>query len=727
MAYTSIINAKPCLTSSMSNSSHLSQQSHSQLFFSNILCLYLLYIVPSIIWSLFRSSCFSVLILILASIITFMLYKEGFRDITACFAVTTLFLANCLECFECPLTTISGIFILVGTSCLTSNNKLVHAYTIILCLFTNFLDTGRVFGFEQLEAGLQGIQKMSFLRLVQTIGFFYIMKRKEQNLHKRLLEALQAHETASSQLADVNKFKTTFLSCFSHEVRNPLNVLNGSIELLLRSIKEKTLCSILEGAKLSADVLLKLVNNILDASNIQTDKFELHGGFHNLREVISQLVNMKLEAINQKKLTLQVYIDKQIPEEVYTDASRLLQILLNLVSNAIKFSKEGQLVQVYLTWLNQDAPKVQLLEVSKDNPYIRRSQSPNSRASYTTLTSPTSASPERLPSHFRRNSSEQWLNFGTVPVNKTVFEPSEVLETSALEWNKKKQMNTLKLDTLLKKVSMEEINSACEQMRHKYTIIDTNIPKSLQNFDTKGCENQSKSGILKVEVTDQGCGITPEDQNMLFEMFTQVDSSITRKNGGIGLGLWVTKQIIEKSGGKIKLYSDENMGSTFVFYTPISPPEDSLQGYASLQDGFTRANPSKIHALVVDDIKFNRELLKMLLEAEGVVVHTVDNGLEAVKAYEEKPGDFYDLILTDLQMPIMDGVTSSREIREIQKREGRKEIDIYIVSGNCGENEIRECMDPLRGIGAKDFLKKPVSAKVLKSIIKRKVAKQLSL
>lgn len=580
----------------------------------------------------------------------------------------------------------------------------MHAYNIFLAFLGVMAQTRKVNAFDCYDNNSGEFQKICMFRIIQAAIFFTVIKNKEVNLHKKFVELTQTNTCVNRQLEVTKDFKSDFLSCFSHEVRNPLNALHGSIDVLRRNIKEKSLDPILQGAKLSADVLLKLVNNILDASNIQADKFELNRSFYNLREIVNQLIHMTLESINQKKLTLQVYVDKHIPEEINTDASRLLQLMLNLLSNAVKFSEEGKLIQIYLTWQEYETSKTDLLELGKDNPFSRKLARKTSNSSAPSPLSPVSST---------KSSASKFRLYERVG-----SEPSEVLETSSAEWTHKKSINTSKLDVPFKKVSINEINFSCEQIRNRYTVIDTNVGASLQNLEKSSVYRLNKPGYLKVEISDQGCGIAKQDQDRMFELFTRTDSSITRKHGGIGLGLWVTKQIIEKTGGEIKLYSEEGLGSTFVFYTPIYPPEDSIIHSRSMHEYPQRKKEFKLTALVVDDIKFNREFLQLLLEAEGIEVHTAGNGLEALNAYKNNN---YDVIFTDLQMPEMDGLTSCREIRAIQKKEGRKEVDIYIVSGNCGDADVRECMDPIRGIGAKDFMTKPINVSALKTIVRRKV------
>jgi len=620
---------------------------------------------------------------------------------------------------------------LAGIAFLYTANRKIHVCNVSLCLLMNFILTNKAIKLGFYENQIEVFLKIGYFRIIQIFALFYIAKINETklleaynilraseiNINTKLTDTYKKLETMTAQLNDIGKFKATFLSCFSHEVRNPLNILIGSIDILLNNITEKSLSQILQGAKFSSELLLRLVNNVLDASNIQTDKFELSYGFHSLRSIVTHVVQLSLDQLKHKRLTLQVYIDKKIPEEVYMDAGRFLQLLINLVSNSIKFSEEGQLIQVYLTWHHQNTPRPELLEIDSANPFVKRLRSGKNSIS---LTSSPTESPLKM---LKKTSQDQWLGFGS----KSTSESSEVVEVSSAEWTQRKCINTSKLDTPLKKISMGEINSSCEKVRHKYNVIDTNIQGTMNHFEVKGSHRQNKPGILKVEVSDQGCGISKEDQCMLFELFTQVDSSITRRNGGIGLGLWVTKQIIEKAGGEIKLYSEERRGTTFVFYIPLNPstpPDDSMLFGNPFSELQTQSRESKLKALVADDIKFNRDLLKMMLEEEGVEVHLVQNGLEAVQVYKENPGDYFDFILTDIQMPLMDGVTAARQIRSYQRAEGRKEIDIYIVSGNCSENEVNECLDPSKGIGAKDFLVKPIKNESLKNIVKRRLKRR---
>jgi len=627
-----------------------------------------------------------------------------------CFKITVYILVNYLESLDNHSRS-SGLFLYVGIGLIFSSNLYVHVYNILVCTLANFAHIKRNSRLHFFDSYSENIDFYSFVHMAQIYALFYLMKRREYLTTKDLESSNKTIENLNRQLSDVGKFKATFLSCFSHEVRNPLNILTGSIDVLFKTVKEKHLSQILQGAKLSADLLLKLVNNVLDAANLQTDKFELNYSQNNVRGVIAHLVHMSLESLNNKKMTLQVHVDKQIPEEVNIDAPRILQLLINLLSNSIKFSEDGQLVQIYFSWHNQCSLKSELLELDVLHPSTKRLSS--LIRSYSNPNSLTTS--PGLPLSPRYNYQDSLQEFGQ----------REEIETSNCEWTLKKGINTSKLETPLKKISMGEINSSCEKLRHKYTIIDTNAYNSLQSFDTKTFCRSNKPGYLKVEISDQGCGISKEDQAMLFELFTPVDSSITRKNSGVGLGLWVTKQIIEKMGGEIKLYSEEQKGSSFVFYIPVVPAEETMLTMASFYEYSMKPKSSKLRALIVDDIKFNRDLLKIMLENEGVEVVIAENGLEAVNIYKNNTGDFFDFILTDLQMPIMDGVTASREIRSFQRLYGRKEVEIYIISGNCSETEIRECTDPSRGIGARDFLQKPVNNSAIKNIVRKRLKRTL--
>jgi two-component system sensor histidine kinase/response regulator len=174
-------------------------------------------------------------------------------------------------------------------------------------------------------------------------------------------------------------------------------------------------------------------------------------------------------------------------------------------------------------------------------------------------------------------------------------------------------------------------------------------------------EQTEKEVVLHFSVIDTGIGMTPDQQNRLFQLFSQADSSITRKYGGTGLGLSICKRLVEMMGGEIRAESAYGQGSSFHFTLPqkIGNPPAQHEDSASMDEDVKRLQGCKI--LLVEDNKINQELAELMLTRQGIEVHVVDNGKEALSALDEQE---FDGVLMDIQMPVMDGYTACATIRE---------------------------------------------------------------
>jgi signal transduction histidine kinase len=212
---------------------------------------------------------------------------------------------------------------------------------------------------------------------------------------------------------------------------------------------------------------------------------------------------------------------------------------------------------------------------------------------------------------------------------------------------------------------------------------------------------------------DTGIGIGPDRQRTIFESFTQADGSMTRKYGGTGLGLTITKQLAELLGGKLTVISEVGQGSTFTLMIPAgldTTKEQSLD-VDSLVEPLNRNNKHLMqtcfsgHILIAEDIDTNQKVIKRLLEKHGATVTIVENGQEAVTA---ALAHSYDLILMDIQMPVMNGYEATRTLR-------KKEITTPIVAltAHAMKGDEKKCLDA----GCDDYLSKPVDSNRLEQIL----------
>jgi PAS domain S-box-containing protein len=209
--------------------------------------------------------------------------------------------------------------------------------------------------------------------------------------------------------------------------------------------------------------------------------------------------------------------------------------------------------------------------------------------------------------------------------------------------------------------------------------------------------------VLHFCVRDNGIGISSEHQERLWVAFEQADNSITRAHGGTGLGLSITRHIVEKMGGNIAVESELGQGSVFAFTISVSYEENSEPDTPLHFDKL-----EGVHALIVDDVEINREILFSLLEDTGLILETAENGLEAVQRFTQNG---YDLVLMDLHMPVMDGYEAARQIRAMNQS-----VRIVAVTADTGGAVVARCLEA----GMNAHMGKPVEYNtLLKTIVRQ--------
>ena len=398
-------------------------------------------------------------------------------------------------------------------------------------------------------------------------GLVLVWNRKQAKFIDQLERAKKKAELANLQLEkarqeaeQANETKSSFVANISHEIRTPMNGVLGMCELLRTTQLDGSQQEYLKLATKSAKNLLSLINDILDFSKIEAGKLELEMQPFSLSKLLDEVIGlMKIQA-QEKDIALIDDRGKGLATVYEGDALRIRQIMLNLISNAIKFTNEGQ-VRVHV---------------------------------------------------FRTD-----------------------LET--------------------KNVDLEK-------------------PGAL--------DQSSQLHMICFEVSDTGAGVPKDKIEKLFEPFEQEDASITRKHGGTGLGLAICKNLAELMGGSAFADSELGKGSTFSFTAAIKPDYGSV--VESIESEFTRTiRPRRI--LLAEDGVVNQKVAIGLLQKRGHSVDLAENGLEALAALEKNQ---YDVVLMDIQMPEMDGLTAVRQIRKLESGSGRRQRVIALTAhAMAGDHE----------------------------------------
>lgn len=230
---------------------------------------------------------------------------------------------------------------------------------------------------------------------------------------------------------------------------------------------------------------------------------------------------------------------------------------------------------------------------------------------------------------------------------------------------------------------------------------------------------QKKLGV-RFLVSDTGIGIPFDKQAAIFEKFTQADGSITRNYGGTGLGLAITCQLVGLMGGNVTLCSEVGVGSTFGFVLPFAEAKHTVQQTVVASQEHSGATALRV--LLVEDNVVNQKLATVLIKREGCEVVVAGDGVKAIEALKEQE---FDLILMDLQMPNMDGLEATRQIRALEGGEGgdayrgikvrQSPVPIVGLSAHARKEDADEAL----GVGMNDFLTKPIVRAKLVELIGR--------
>ena len=226
---------------------------------------------------------------------------------------------------------------------------------------------------------------------------------------------------------------------------------------------------------------------------------------------------------------------------------------------------------------------------------------------------------------------------------------------------------------------------------------------------------------IKVTVTDTGIGISEENQSKLFQSFQQAESGTTRVFGGTGLGLVITKNIVELMGGNVEVLSELGKGSSFSFTfkakqgsEKTSPLIENVDGKAEKSEPVDVGGIFKGRRIILaEDVEINREIALALLEDTGIVIDCAENGVQAVEMFDESP-DRYDLILMDIQMPLKDGYEATRSIRELSHANS-KSIPIIAMTANVFVEDVEKS----RKAGMNGHVGKPIDVAELFNVLRR--------
>ncbi|SFV68137.1 BarA sensory histidine kinase (= VarS = GacS) [hydrothermal vent metagenome] len=224
---------------------------------------------------------------------------------------------------------------------------------------------------------------------------------------------------------------------------------------------------------------------------------------------------------------------------------------------------------------------------------------------------------------------------------------------------------------------------------------------------------------LKISVNDSGIGLNKAQQKKIFEAYSQASASTTRKSGGTGLGLTISRKIIHSMGGELAVESEEGKGATFYFTITLKEAPATVPETEVLPEEFAKIPVEKpavetpvreLQVLVAEDNPINQKLIQVVLKKMGLKVTLADNGEKAVEARRE---NHYDMIFMDIQMPVMGGVEATQEILAYEEEEGVPHIPIIALTANALPGDKEKYMNE----GMDDYTTKPLDVKSIEKLV----------
>ena len=398
---------------------------------------------------------------------------------------------------------------------------------------------------------------------------------------RKRVEAELQHAKAAAESA--SQTKSDFLASMSYEIRTPMNAIIAIADLLAKTPLSPEQNKYVQIFRRAGDNLLHLINDILDLSKVEASQLELERTGFSLNDLLEKVTEMVAVRAHEKGLALVCEISPKVPTDLVGDPTRLRQVLLNLLGNAIKFTESGEVA----------------LRVTPD-------------------------------------------------------------------------------------------------------------------------ADSSVAGALRFTISDTGIGIPGEKLGTVFERFTQADSSTTRRYGGSGLGLTISKRLVELMGGRIWVESGVGKGSVFSFAVPLEIWAGARRR-AAVPVGTGPEPPlPALHILLVEDSPDNRTITVAYLQDTPYRVEIAENGAIACEKFT---AGNYDLVLMDRQMPVMDGLTATRAIREWEQANHRPPTPIIALTAAALKGDQEKCI----AAGCTAYLTKPIKQEVLLQAIKDSIVAPPSL
>ena len=296
------------------------------------------------------------------------------------------------------------------------------------------------------------------------------------------------------------------------------------------------------------------------------------------------------------------------------------------------------------------------------------------------------------------------IESGQLTIEPAPFHLADIVRETAALWRPKAEEKGVALVIEIAETAERRVYGDAVRIRQILTNLVSNALKFTAQGEVRLSVEDVADDRVRFSVTDTGVGFEPDQKARIFGRFHQADGSITRRFGGTGLGLTISRELAELMGGSLDCDSQPDVGSHFWFETPLPLARAAAAVDAPVPESGSDAVPLRI--LLADDHPANRKVIEVLLSGASAELVCVADGSEALEAYR---AGGYDLVLMDMQMPVMDGLTATAEIRAFERQCGRGRTPVLMLTANA----MPEHIEAGRKAGADGHLAKPVTMATL--------------